>query len=126
VAGGRLDLGAACYTRSLRSWMQSESRSRWYRPLVGLADVAAAIGLFPTAARLLGAADEMLIVGGRDLTFFDRSAYTRAESRSRAALGPAAFDELRRDGYLLAPDDWLSDASVIVEATRAPASSPTP
>ena len=123
VAGGRLDLGAACYEQSLRTWIRVESRSRWYRPLVGLADIAAAIGQFPTAARLLGAADEMLIVGGRNLTSFDRPAYSRAESRCREALGTAEFEERRLTGTLLNPEAWLLEATGIVEATRAPASS---
>jgi hypothetical protein len=61
----------------------------------------------------------MLIMGGRDLTFFDRPSYTRAESRSREALGSAAFDAHRNTGSLLSPDDWLAESSAIVEAARA-------
>ena len=100
VANGRLDLGAAYYEQSLRSWMQSESASRWYRPLVGLADVAAAIGHFTVGARLLGAADAMLIVGGRDLMLFDRPGYARAETRCREALGSADFETHRQNGRM--------------------------
>jgi predicted ATPase len=119
VAGGRLDLGAAHYEQSLRTWMQSESASRWYRPLVGLADVAAATGQFEVSARLIGAADEMLIVSGRDLPNFDRPGYARAETRCREALRSADFEEHRRAGSLLTPDAWLTEASGIVDAARA-------
>jgi tetratricopeptide (TPR) repeat protein len=125
VAGGRLDQAAAYYEQSLRTWMQSESSSRWYRPLVGLADIAAAMGQYTAAARLLGAADDMLIVGGRDLTVFDRPGYARAETCCRAALGSANFEEHRLAGSLLTPDGWLLDASDIVDAARRFSSSST-
>jgi predicted ATPase/transcriptional regulator with XRE-family HTH domain len=121
VAGGRLDLGAAYYEQSLRTWMQTESASRWYRPLVGLADIAAALGQPEVAARLIGAADEMLIVSGRDLPFFDRPGYARAETRCREALGSADFEESRRAGSLLTPEAWLMAAGKIVDAARASA-----
>ncbi|HET9659554.1 MAG TPA: helix-turn-helix domain-containing protein [Thermomicrobiales bacterium] len=124
VAGGRLDLGATCYEKSLRSWLQSESASRWYRPLVGLADIAAAIGQFATAARLLGAADEMLLVSGRELIPFDRPGYARAESRCRDALGNAEFEAQASAGVRMTPDDWLAEARIILEAARLPAGEP--
>ncbi len=118
VADVRLDQGAVYYEQSLRTWLQSESASRWYRPLVGLADVAATLGQLSSAARLLGAADDMLIVGGRDLTFYDRPGYVRAETRCRATLGSADFEKLRRAGSLLTPDAWLVEANEIVDAVR--------
>ncbi len=118
VANGRLDLGAEHYEQCLRTWLQSESSSRWYRPLVGLADVAAAIGLFTTAARLLGAADDMLIVGGRELMPFDRPGYARAETRCRGALGDAVFETHRKDGTQMSPDDWLRNAGMIVSLAQ--------
>jgi tetratricopeptide (TPR) repeat protein len=124
VAGGQLDLGAAYYAQSLRIWLQSESASRWYRPLVGLADVAAALGQCPAAARLLGAADAMLIVGGRDLTLADRPAYARAKTRCREALGSAEFETHVSAGTMMTPDAWLAAAREIVEAARSIAGPP--
>jgi predicted ATPase/transcriptional regulator with XRE-family HTH domain len=118
VASGRLHLGATCYEQSLRTWMQSESRSRWYRPLVGLADIAAALGQFASAARLLGAADQMLIVSGRNLTSFDRRAYSRAETRCREILGTTELEERRLTGTRIPPEAWLLEATAIVEAAR--------
>lgn len=119
VAGGQLDLGATHYEQSLRTWLQTESASRWYRPLVGLADVAAGIGEFTIAARLLGAADELLTSGGRELPYFDQPGYARAEARSRAALGSAVFEDYRHMGSLLLPEAWLSEAREIVDAAQA-------
>jgi tetratricopeptide (TPR) repeat protein len=118
VAGRQLHLGAAYYEQSLRIWLQSESASRWYRPLVGLADVAAAIEQYPAAARLLGAADAMLIVGGRDLTLADRPAYARAETRCREVLGTTEFEKHRLAGGRLTPDAWLAEAAAIVDAAQ--------
>lgn len=118
VAQGRFDLGAEQYLESLRWWIQSESTIRWYRPLVGLADVAASIGAFQIAARLLGAADAMLVAGERDLTIFDRPGYARAETLSRAALGVEEFDSYRSAGRLSSPDDWLAESGDILAAAR--------
>jgi hypothetical protein len=80
--------------------------------------VAAAIGQFANAARLLGAADAMLIAGGRDLSQFDRPPYERAETQCRETLGNADFEEHRLAGSLLTPDAWLVEADEIVEAAR--------
>jgi hypothetical protein len=126
VAGGQLDLGAAYYAQSLRIWLQSESASRWYRPLVGLADVAAAIEQYPAAARLLGAADAMLIVGGRDLSQFDRPPYERAETRCREVLGTTEFEKHRLAGGRLTPDAWLAEATRIVDAAQTRTGPPRP
>lgn len=118
VARGRLDLGAVYYQRSLHAWLESESASRWYRPLVGIADVAAELGWFTAAARLLGSADAMIIAGGRSMTPFDRPGYERAETRCREALDRVEFESQRFTGTRMTPDDWLAEASVIVEAAR--------
>ncbi|MCA9860498.1 MAG: helix-turn-helix domain-containing protein [Thermomicrobiales bacterium] len=120
VAAGRLDLGAAYYEQSIRTWLQSESASRWYRPLIGLADIATAIEQYATAARLLGAADEMLIVGEREPTSFDQPGYARAEAWCREALGDAGFEEYRRAGRAMTPDAWLVEAEAIAgQAARS-------
>lgn len=125
VARGELALAAAYCEESLRTWLSTETLTRWFRPLVGLAYVAAALGQFATAARLLGGADAMLIAGGRDLSQFDRPAYERAEARCREALGLAEFEEQRLAGSLLTPDAWLLEASYIVEAARRSSTSPS-
>ena len=123
VAGGELALAATSYEESLRTWLSSESSTRWHRPLVGLADVAAAIGQFAAAARMLGATDQQLIVAGRDLSLHDRPSYARAEIRCREILGSAEFEAHQLAGNLLTPDDWLLEAREIVEAARTTTSS---
>jgi non-specific serine/threonine protein kinase len=118
VARGELARAATYCEESLRIWLSTETLTRWFRPLVGLAYVAAAIGQFANAARLLGAADAMLIAGGRDLSQFDRPPYERAETQCRETLGNADFEEHRLAGSLLPPDAWLVEADEIVEAAR--------
>ena len=100
VADGRFDLAAVFYEQSLRTWMQSESSSRWFKPLVGLADVAAAHRtVSPLSARLLGAADEMMAVSGRVLMPFDKPGYERARDACQRALDPIASTRLSpKDG----------------------------
>ncbi len=119
VAEGRLGLAAACYAQSLRDWTQSESSSRWFKPLVGLADVAAAIGQYPISARLLGAADEMIAVSGRGLMPFDKPGYERAREACIRALGSEEFEALIAAGRRLVPEEWLAESNAIVESARA-------
>ncbi len=118
VAAGQLDIAARKYDQSIHLWLQSDSSSRCFKPIVGLADVAAAIGDYAASARLLGASDELLSSAGAVLAPFDEPAHARAESASRRALGDAAFETLRLAGSLLTLDNWLADSSVIVEAAR--------
>ena len=119
MADGQLGQAAAFYEQSLRTWLQSDSSERWFKPLVGLADAGAAIGCFGEASRLLGAADELLAVAGGELMPFDKPGYQRAASRCRQALGDDGFETLHLAGTQLTRDAWLWEASEIVEAARA-------
>jgi hypothetical protein len=126
VARGELALAATYCEESLRIWLSTETLTRWFRPLVGLAYVAAAIGQFANAARLLGAADAMLIAGGRDLSQFDRPPYERAETRCREVLGTTEFEKHRLAGGRLTPDAWLAEATRIVDAAQTRIGPPRP
>jgi predicted ATPase len=124
MAEGRLDLAAICYQQSLRDWIQSGSSARWFKPLIGLADVAAGAGEFEVAARLLGATDELLAVTGRVVMPFDKPGYARAIARCTEMLEPSDFDALRVAGRQMTPDDWLEATIAIVEAAASFATTP--
>jgi predicted ATPase/transcriptional regulator with XRE-family HTH domain len=119
VAQGRMDVAAEKYDQSLRMWLQFDSERIWFKTFAGLADVAAAIGLFDSAARMIGATDEQLSTLGADLMPFDKPGYERARDACRLALDPERFDALVAAGRRLSPEEWLLEAGTIVEAARA-------
>src|SRR5690606_17811021 len=104
---GELDRAAAFYDECTRAWLQSESLGDCFKPLIGLADVGAALGRYTEASRLIGAAEENMKVHGMELMPFDKPGYERAVSRSRAALGSAVFELHLQAGRQMAPDEWL-------------------
>jgi predicted ATPase/DNA-binding XRE family transcriptional regulator len=125
MTAGDVLLAATRYEESLQTWLRSGTPWRWFKPLTGLADAGAAAGCFASASRLIGATEELLAVTGAELFPFDKPGYERAKDASHKALGDAVFESLRQSGRLLTPDEWLQDASEIVEAARLFAASTT-
>jgi hypothetical protein len=117
VADGRIADAARHYDRSLRLWLSIDQRSHWFKPLVHLADIAAECERFECAARLVGAADKLLRDTGAWLFPFDEPAHQRATVRGRAGLDEAAFESAYKAGHSSTPDDWLTEAAAIVDAT---------
>jgi hypothetical protein len=87
--------------------------------MIGLADVAAVVGLHEHAARLLGAADQILETTDGALMSFDLPGYERATTASRTALGAALFAARHEEGRRLLPEELLTEAGSIVAATAA-------
>jgi tetratricopeptide (TPR) repeat protein len=96
-----------------------------FKPLVGLAAVAAAVGQEELAAELLGAVDRLLRRSGARLLPFDRPVYERAMQAARSALGDPRFMIVLAAGEAFSPDDYLVVAEAVVAATGLlPAGSP--
>ena len=113
----RLSDAAVSYEKSLRFWLVDDIPSGEFKPMVGLADVAAAVGLPEHAARLLGAVDHILATSDGALELFDLPAYERATTASYSALGPSLFATRHLEGRWLAPEELLAEAGAIVAAT---------
>jgi tetratricopeptide (TPR) repeat protein len=114
VAQGRWAIAAEHYDQSLRLWLQSDSERVWFKSFAGLADVAAELGLFAHAARLIGATVDMLDMLGAELMPFDKPGYARACDACRSALEPDHFAALVAEGRRMAPEDWLAESSAVV------------
>jgi hypothetical protein len=107
------------YEQSLRFWLEDDIPSGEFKAMIGLADVAAAVGLHEHAARLLGAADQILETTDGALMSFDLPGYERASATSHAALGAALFAARHEEGRRLLPEELLTEAGSIVAATAA-------
>lgn len=118
-ARNQLDVAAEKFDTSLRLWLEDESERIWFKAFVGLADVAAAIGLVEPAARLLGATGALLHVRGGELMPFDKPFYARAEAACLRALEPDTFAALMETGALMTPDECLAESSAILAAARS-------
>jgi predicted ATPase/DNA-binding CsgD family transcriptional regulator len=72
-----------------------------------LAWIAATVGDYPRAARLLGAADQLWRIVG--VTLYGAAQWLRGrqecEARTRQALGDQAYEQARRDGAVLSTDE---------------------
>jgi transcriptional regulator with XRE-family HTH domain len=94
-----------------------------HRRLVELAHpatgVAAELGLFASAARMIGAVDEMLSMLGTDLMPFDKPGYARARDACGRALETDRFDTLVAAGRRLTPEEWLAESSTIVDYAKS-------
>jgi predicted ATPase/transcriptional regulator with XRE-family HTH domain len=119
MAEGDIAQAAAFYDQSLRTWLHSDSSSGWFKPLVGLADIAAAVGCFREASRLIGAAAENMAVHGTELMPFDRPGYARAREACLHALDPGTFDAFVAAGRRLSPAQWLDESSAIVDRAHS-------
>ena len=106
------------YGACLRTWAEIGDAEWLFKPLVGLAAVAAGVGRHEAAARLLGAADAALRrIGGR-LFPFDQPAYDLAGRAARAALGPERFGDAHGAGAELALAGILAEAGAVVAAAE--------
>jgi hypothetical protein len=119
VAESRLSDAAVSYEKSLRFWLVDDIPSGEFKPMVGLADVAAAVGLHEHAARLLGAVGQILETTDGALQSFDLPGYERATAASHSALGASLFAARHEEGRRLLPEELLAEAGVIVAAARA-------
>ncbi|CAN5854207.1 helix-turn-helix domain-containing protein [soil metagenome] len=121
VAEGNHAEAAGYYERSLQSWLGNTEAFRHFKSLVGLADVAASIGLCESAARLFGGCDRLLDTSGTRLFPFDVPGYERAKRAGIDALGEPAFLALKVEGRRMTQEDWLIEACLIVgTAQRTP------
>jgi predicted ATPase/DNA-binding XRE family transcriptional regulator len=114
VSRGRMDVAAEKYDQSLQMWLQSDSERVWFKAFAGLADVAAELGLFANAARMIGATDALLSTIGADLMPFDKPGYARAREACGRALDPDQLEALVAAGRRLSPEGWLAESSAIV------------
>ena len=85
--------------------------------MIGLADVAAAVGLHEHAARLLGAVDQILETTDSALESFDLPGYERAMGASHSALGASLFATRHEEGRRLLSEELLAEAGTIATAT---------
>ncbi len=112
------------YRKSLRTLIDAADVVWLFKPLVGLAAVAVETGDVESAARLLGAVDEMLLSMGGHLDPLHRPVYERADTGARAALGEERFTAIHDAGRRLTHSDLLAEAEAIVsmaeEAARDP------
>jgi predicted ATPase/DNA-binding CsgD family transcriptional regulator len=112
------------YQSSLATLMHIGEAALQFKPLAGLAAVAAECGRFESAARLLGAVDRLLRQGGGHLFPFDRPGYEQAERAAGVELGSEQFNAAHAAGSALTVQELLAEADAIVtaaeEAARAP------
>ncbi len=118
VSQGRRAIAADKYDQSLRVWLQSDSELVWCKSFVGLAHVAAEFGPFASAARLIGAIDDMLDLLGAELMPFDKPGYARAHDACLRALDPNLFEALVAEGKRLSPEEWFTESSAITDYAR--------
>jgi non-specific serine/threonine protein kinase len=121
VAEGKLQQAALHYETSLRQWLIIDYGAHVYKPLLHLADIAAACGSFESAARLMGAAEKLLGDTGAPRYPFDEPAYERATTRSRNALGDTGYEAAYASGRATTPDEWITEAEAIVGIAEASA-----
>jgi non-specific serine/threonine protein kinase len=116
---GRTAEAARRYRDSLCTLSEAEEIVCRFKPLVGLAAVAAESDCPAAAARLLGAADGLLRERGMELYPFDRPAHERAEGTSQACLGVEEFAALSAAGQILSREALLDEVDAVVAAAVA-------
>jgi predicted ATPase/DNA-binding CsgD family transcriptional regulator len=110
----RFSEAARYYQHSFRSLIDAADIVWLFKPLAGLAAVSVENGDPETAARLLGAVDEMLLgIGGR-LYPIHQPVYERADTAARAALGDDQFTAIHDAGRRLTLTDLCAEADAIV------------
>lgn len=115
---GEMREAAQHYRASLITWAEIDDAEWLFKPLVGLAAVAADIGHYESAARLLGAANAMLDRMGGRLFPFDQPAHDRATRAARSALGNERFTDVHRLGEGLELEGVLIEADRVVAAVE--------
>jgi ATP/maltotriose-dependent transcriptional regulator MalT len=103
---------------SLRALIDGADVVWLFKPVTGLAAVAATSGDAETAARWLGAAGELLNRIGAKLMPFDEPLHELAETRCRAALGDRGFADITQAGRNLTLEALLTEADTIVAAVE--------
>jgi non-specific serine/threonine protein kinase len=103
---------AVPYLRESLRLMWQLGHAMWIvEPLAGLACVIGATGDFPSAVRLLGAADRLRTASGTDArTPEQRAAGEQTVANARGALGDAGVAEAWDAGMLLPADEAVADA----------------
>ena len=124
VAQRRFPEAARHYRESFRTLIDSTDVVWLFKPLAGLAAVSVEHGDVETAARLLGAVDEMLLGSGGRIYGMNRPVYTQADTVARTTLGEERFTALYEVGRRQTLADLLAEADAIVtiaeEAARQP------
>ena len=110
------------HARAAALW-QEEIGQTWYatgltRCLMGLAEIAAAIGQMQWAARLLGAAEANRELLGTTLMPRELAGYEKNVDTLRAALGEAAFVAAWAEGRRMSPDEARAEAIWVMDAIQ--------
>jgi len=109
---------ARAYCESLLAFIDAGDPPLVYKPLLGLASIAADVGQADIAAQLLGSAGEQRRRSGDHLLPFDLAAEQRADVLSRRALGEVAFLARQALGQNHDAMVWVQLASDIVAAAN--------
>lgn len=109
---------ARAYYESLLAFIDAGDPPLVYKPLLGLASIAAERNQPCIAAQLLGSADAQRRQSGDHLLPFDLAAEQRAESLSQRALGDAGFIASRQRGARLDAAAWVQMAGAVVGAAN--------
>lgn len=125
VSQGRLEFAAAKYRDSLEVSMRNVCALYVFKATAGLAGVAAQLGMFDSAARMLGATDALLSTLGAELMPFDRPGYQRALEACLRHFRPEDLDALRAIGGNLSDDEVLAESRAIASGAKT-ASMPVP
>jgi predicted ATPase/DNA-binding CsgD family transcriptional regulator len=124
AARGEILEAARRYQSSLAVIVRIDDSEYLFKPLVGLAAVAAHFGHLESSARLLGAADHTLRQTGGRLFPFDLPAYEQAEAAARATLAEEQFAAAYQQADRLTLEDLLAEADAIVTIVEHAAREP--
>jgi len=108
--GGSLDEAEAIYRETIRAWQHLGSRGAIANQLESFGFVAVARGHFPTAARLLGAADALRQQVGASMLYIERAEYDRHLEQIRQSLDPAALESEWAAGRSMSMDEAIAFA----------------
>jgi hypothetical protein len=117
----RLDEAARRFRDSVRLGRDTGDKEDLAWCLLGIAGYAAASGLGPQAAVLLGAADGLLEAMGAAFKPFERRLHDDTLDRARAMTTRDAFESDRERGAAMSLDDAIDEALRILAAGAAPA-----
>lgn len=101
---GERETEIAYLLESLQLTLEIGSLQNLPLDLMALAHLCAMSGHAPTGARVLGAAEAMLVERGGEVVFVDKEDHQAASGLLRAHLGVGQFDALRADGAKLSAD----------------------
>jgi len=120
----RLPEAAHHYRESFRTLIDSTDGVWLFKPLAGLAAVSVENGDAETAARLLGAVDEMLLRSGGRVYGLIRPTYEQADTAARTTLRGERFTASHDAGKRLTLADLLAEADAIVATAEEIAREP--